>query len=77
LSTSTTCKPFVPGNNSVLSIPFKAHKIDEFSPEILETHYEEFYGTAIRRLNILEREIYQVDSSKQTYRGLLYVRILG
>mgnify|MGYP001799795414 CR=1 FL=1 len=38
----------------VKGLPFKAHKITGFSPEMLEHHYEEVYGGAVRRLNEIE-----------------------
>ena len=63
---------FVPGNNSVCPIPFKAHKVNEFSPEILEAHYEQIYGGAIRDLNKLERKMDQVDISTIDVKTLEY-----
>ena len=38
----------------VKGLPFKAHKIEGFSPEMLEHYYEEVYGGAVRRLNEIE-----------------------
>ncbi|MEL7300030.1 MAG: Fe-Mn family superoxide dismutase [Pseudomonadota bacterium] len=46
-----------PGAHSkhfVTGLPFKAHKIEGFSPEMLEHYYEEIYGGAVRRLNVIE-----------------------
>lgn len=63
MSTSTVFTPYVPGTNTVRSIPFKAHKINGFAPEILEAHYEETYGAAIRMLNTVELNRAQFDAA--------------
>lgn len=41
----------------VRPIPFKAHRVEGFSPETLEHHYEEIYGGAVRKLNAVERQL--------------------
>jgi len=41
----------------VLPIPFKAHRINGFTPEFLENYYEERYGGAIRSLNQIEAQL--------------------
>lgn len=61
MSTISATKIFAPGNNSVRPIPFKAHKINEFSPEILEAHYENIYGATVRELNAIELEMAKID----------------
>ncbi|MBX2831550.1 MAG: hypothetical protein KTR23_10285 [Rhodospirillales bacterium] len=43
------------GRHFVRPIPFKAHRIDGFSPETLERSYEEKYGGTVRRLNEVQR----------------------
>lgn len=57
MATSLNYQSFMPAVHFVRPLPFKAHKIDCFSPEMLEQHYEEVYGGAVRRLNGIEREI--------------------
>ena len=57
----------------VRPIPFKAHRIEGFSPETLERHYEEIYGGAIRRLNLVElrlAELSGMDQRESTYAEL-------
>ena len=44
------------GTNSARAIPFKAHNINEFSPDILESYYEDIYASAILILNNLEHQ---------------------
>ena len=41
----------------VRPIPFKAHKISGFTPEMLERYYEEAYGGSVRSLNDIEAKI--------------------
>ncbi len=41
----------------VRPIPFKAHKITGFTPELLERYYEDEYGGSIRSLNDIEADI--------------------
>ncbi|WP_299668394.1 Fe-Mn family superoxide dismutase [uncultured Ruegeria sp.] len=41
----------------VRPIPFKAHKIDGFTPESLEHYYENEYGSSVRVLNSIEYDI--------------------
>lgn len=48
---------YIPGQHVVQGIPFKAHKIDGFTPEMLEQHFEQVYGGAVRRLNEIESRI--------------------
>ena len=48
---------FAPGQHAVKGIPFKAHKINGFTPELLEHHFEQVYGLAVRRLNEIEIQI--------------------
>ncbi|MEO9822172.1 MAG: Fe-Mn family superoxide dismutase [Paracoccaceae bacterium] len=57
MSTHQKFQTYIPGQHSVRGIPFKAHKIDGFTPEMLEQHYEEIYGGAVRRLNEIETQI--------------------
>lgn len=48
---------YIPGQHQVRPIPFKAHKIEGFTPENLERHFEIKYGGAILRLNQIELSI--------------------
>lgn len=57
MSTHQKFQTYIPGQNIVHGIPFKAHKIDGFSPEMLEQHFEQIYGGAVRRLNEIESQI--------------------
>lgn len=57
MSTHQKFQTFVPGQHFVRGIPFKAHKIDGITPELLEQHYEQVYGGAMRRLNEIETQI--------------------
>ena len=57
---------FVAGAHFARPIPFKAHRIEGFSPETLEQHYEEIYGGAVRRLNEVESGLARFDVSPQT-----------
>ena len=41
----------------VRGLPFKAHKIEGFTPELLEHYYEDTYGGSIRTLNEVETKI--------------------
>lgn len=41
----------------VRGLPFKAHKIDGFTPELFERYYEDGYGGSIRSLNDIEAKI--------------------
>ncbi len=41
----------------VRGLPFKAHKIEGFTPELLERYYEDTYGGSIRTLNEVETKI--------------------
>ena len=41
----------------VRPIPFKAHKIFGFTPEMFERYYEDYYGGCIRSLNKIELKI--------------------
>jgi Fe-Mn family superoxide dismutase len=41
----------------VRGLPFKAHKINGFTPELLERYYEEGYGGSIRSLTEIEAKI--------------------
>lgn len=41
----------------VRPIPFKAHRITGFTPEILERYYEDEYGGSVRSLNGIEAKI--------------------
>ncbi|MEM7059371.1 MAG: Fe-Mn family superoxide dismutase [Pseudomonadota bacterium] len=49
----------------VRPIPFKAHRIDGFSPETVEHHYEEIYGGEVRRLNDVERRLASLSATDQ------------
>ena len=57
MNTHQNFQTYVPGRNFVRGIPFKAHKIDGFTPEMLEQHYEQIYGGSVRRLNEIENQI--------------------
>ena len=54
-------KQFVPGTHLVKPIPFKAHRMTDLSHTLLESHYENNYGGAVRRLNDLERRLSDFD----------------
>jgi len=54
MSEHPTFQQYTPGCHIVRPIPFKAHKINGFTPELLERHYEDVYGGLIRQLNKLE-----------------------
>jgi len=49
--------------HSVMPIPFKAHKVNWLSAELLEAHFENHYGAEVRQLNLLEREFAAVGRS--------------
>lgn len=61
MNTHQKFKTYVPGQHVVRGIPFKAHKIDGFTPEMLEQHFEQVYGGAVRRLNEIEKQIARDD----------------
>ncbi|GJL81471.1 MAG: superoxide dismutase [marine bacterium B5-7] len=48
---------FTPGMRIVKPIPFKAHKVKTMSAEMIETHFETFYGGGVCRLNEIEERI--------------------
>ena len=54
MNTSTHDIKFNPGTNVVKPIPFKPQKLNGLSAELLESHYENNYGGAVRRLNDIE-----------------------
>ncbi|MEM9230778.1 MAG: Fe-Mn family superoxide dismutase [Pseudomonadota bacterium] len=62
---TNTPKPAVDPNQEhfVRGLPFKAHKIEGFAPELLERYYEDTYGGSIRSLNKIEAGI---TASRQT-----------
>lgn len=47
----------LPKEHFVRPIPFKAHKISGFTPELFERYYEEDYGGRVRSLNEIECKI--------------------
>ncbi len=51
--------PAQPANieHFVRGIPFKAHKITGFTPELFERYYEDEYGGSIRSLNDIEAKL--------------------
>lgn len=57
MNTHHKFQQYSPGKHLVRSIPFKAHKINRSTPEMLEAHYEDVYGGAVRRLNEIEKLI--------------------
>ena len=54
MNTSTHTTEISPGTHVVKPIPFKAHKLIGLSDKLLESHYENNYGGAVRRLNEIE-----------------------
>ncbi|MBL8672532.1 MAG: superoxide dismutase [Alphaproteobacteria bacterium] len=48
-------------NHVVLPIPFKPHRLDGLSARLLESHYENNYGGAVRRLNAIEARLAALD----------------
>lgn len=46
---------FIAGQHVVQAIPFKAHRLPGLSGRLLESHYENNYGGAVRRLNAIEK----------------------
>ncbi|WP_162946800.1 Fe-Mn family superoxide dismutase [Ruegeria sp. EL01] len=61
MNTHQKFKTYTPGQHVVRGIPFKAHKIDGFTPEMLEQHFEQVYGGTVRRLNEIEKQIARND----------------
>ncbi len=49
--------PQKPVEHFVRGIPFKAHKITGFTPEMLERYYEDGYGVSIRSLSEIDAKI--------------------
>jgi len=49
------------GGHVVKPIPFKAHKLIGLSDKLLESHYENNYGGALRRLNAIEKRLADFD----------------
>ena len=47
--------------HEVKPIPFKAHRMIELSDTLLESHYENNYGGAVRRLNAIEQRLASFD----------------
>lgn len=54
------------GQHFVRPIPFKAHRVEGFSPETLEHHYEDIYGAAVRELNDVESQLAERRRSADT-----------
>lgn len=46
---------------AVKPIPFKPHRLDGLSDRLLESHYENNYGGAVRRLNAIEEHLAALD----------------
>ena len=57
MNTSTTNNVYNPGTHVVKPIPFKAHRLIGLSDKLLESHYENIYGGAVRRLNDIESRL--------------------
>ena len=56
--TNTTQSNFQPTiEHFVRGLPFKAHKIDGFTPELFERYYEDEYGGSVRSLNDIETNL--------------------
>ncbi len=51
----------LPGTHVVKPISFKAHKLIGLSDKLLESHYENNYGGALRRLNTIEKRLAKFD----------------
>ncbi len=45
----------------VASLPFKPHQLNGLSDRLLESHYENNYGGAVRRLNAIEQQLAELD----------------
>jgi Fe-Mn family superoxide dismutase len=45
----------------VQPLPFKPHRLDGLSDRLLVSHYENNYGGAVRRLNVIEQRLAQSD----------------
>src|SRR4029453_15306185 len=42
-------------------LPFKPHRLNGLSQRLLDSHYENNYGGALRRLNAIERRLAELD----------------
>jgi Fe-Mn family superoxide dismutase len=49
---------------TVLALPFKPSRLNGLSRDLMLSHYENNYGGALRRLNLLERELASLDYSR-------------
>jgi Fe-Mn family superoxide dismutase len=45
----------------VKPLPFKPHRLDGLSGRLLDSHYENNYGGALRRLNAIDRQLAELD----------------
>jgi Fe-Mn family superoxide dismutase len=45
----------------VVSLPFKPHRLEGLSDRLLVSHYENNYGGAVRRLNMIEERLQALD----------------
>ncbi len=61
MNTTALFKPCVPGTHTVKPIRFKAQKLIGLSGRLLESHYENNYGGAVRRLNAIEKQLAKID----------------
>lgn len=50
--------------HSVKPLPFKPPRLNGLSERLLASHYENNYGGAVRRLNVIEAKLSQLDWSK-------------
>ncbi len=61
MNTHQTQKETILGTHVVKPIPFKAHKLIGLSDKLLESHYENNYGGALRKLNAVEKRLAGLD----------------
>jgi Fe-Mn family superoxide dismutase len=47
--------------HTIMPVPFKPHRLQGLSDRLLESHYENNYGGAVRRLNAIEKRLAELD----------------